>query len=142
MKNELGTKLMNYINNGDTTNALLIINSLNDSRSTNNANTELDTSPLIKEDEDVVINTKDANEKTALILAVEKGNKEIVKALVKAGANLNTQDNNGATALIWASAFGHKEIVTDLITDRTDLNAQGKDGTTALMYASEMVIKK
>jgi len=51
------------------------------------------------------------NGNTALIEASEKGYTEIVKLLLKAGADVNAEDGDGRTALILAKEQGYIEIV-------------------------------
>ena len=50
---------------------------------------------------------------TPLNLASQNGHKEIVNALIEAGANVNKADNDGMTPLDMACCNGHKEIVSD-----------------------------
>ena len=79
-----------------------------------------------------LIETKDKENNTALILASKFGYIEVVKILI---ANINAKNNDNSTALIEASSF-YYETVKIL----ADINAieNGKDnvGTTALMNAS------
>jgi len=48
---------------------------------------------------------------TALMLAAQKGHKEVVKLLLKKGANVNAKNDLGWTALDFAAKEGYKEIV-------------------------------
>ncbi|KAJ7832151.1 ankyrin repeat-containing domain protein [Mycena olivaceomarginata] len=64
----------------------------------------------------------------ALTLAAEQGHLDIVRLLVKNGANLNLQGNRG-TALSAASGRGHVEIVHLLLDHGADINLQGEFGT-------------
>ncbi|TKZ32334.1 ankyrin repeat domain-containing protein [Brachyspira catarrhinii] len=56
------------------------------------------------------INFQDENGKTPLIIAVIKGNKDIVRALINAGADLNIKDNDNKTALDYAENNNFEEI--------------------------------
>ena len=44
------------------------------------------------------------------MIASDHGNLELVKLLLKAGADINAKDKNGWTALVWASQSGQTEI--------------------------------
>ena len=55
-------------------------------------------------------NFQDKDGKTPLIMAVIKGNKDIVRALVNIGADLNIKDNDNKTALDYAESNNFEEI--------------------------------
>ncbi len=63
---------------------------------------------------------------TALIAAARSGNRDLVKALNVAGANLNAQDNKGRTALMFAAKAGDKWTVRFLLDK--DWAGEGKSG--------------
>jgi len=52
---------------------------------------------------------------TALMLAVSHGRKDMVQALLTAGAEVNIQDDEGSTALMCAGEHGHVDIVKLLL---------------------------
>jgi ankyrin repeat protein len=64
---------------------------------------------LIKNDAD--INAKDGNGDTALHLATEAANLEIIEILLEHGAKTNIQDNNGLTAYALALKTGDAKII-------------------------------
>ncbi len=65
---------------------------------------------------------------TALMLAANSGNAEIVRLLIERGANINASENKkGQTALMWAAAEGHSEIVSLLIERGADAKAVSKN---------------
>jgi ankyrin repeat protein len=74
--------------------------------------------------EGIDVNIKDEYEVVPLHYAVYGGHKEIVEALIKAGAYVNVQDENGVSTLHYAVSEGHKEIVEALIKAGANLNAQ------------------
>lgn len=73
----------------------------------------------------VNVNTTYRYDRTPLSFACDRGNSEIVKLLLDAGATVNTKDSfYGATPLTWASSKGYVEIVGMLL----ERGATGKDG--------------
>jgi ankyrin repeat protein len=81
------------------------------------------------------IDAKNAEEQTALHLAAEYGKLEIVKLLVKKGANINAQDDYGLTPLYSALLEKHPGVARFLIKQGANVQAQTKDGNTALHVA-------
>lgn len=69
-----------------------------------------------------------------ILVVLVKGNAEIMRELIKAGANV--KGHEGQTALIVASAEGYIEIIKILLDAGADINAKVKNKTTALMSAS------
>jgi hypothetical protein len=67
--------------------------------------------------------------------AVELGNIERVKELVKKGANLNTRNPQGETSLLWATKEEQTGMALVLIAQKASLNAQDDEGNTALLTA-------
>lgn len=88
----------------------------------------------------VDINEKDANGDTALVMAAEKGNEEVVKYLLKVGADVNAKNNYDATALTNAAFMGQTGVIKLLIEAGADINAKNQsflfEGYTALMMAT------
>jgi len=83
------------------------------------------------------INAKMDEGWTALHVATNNGDIELVKLLIEKKANLNQQLDDGASALILASANGNLEIVNLLIRFHANLNfrLRNRDGMNALMIA-------
>ena len=74
---------------------------------------------------------------TPLHRAAERGNLEILKKLLKEGADLHaTNEINGNNALMIASEEGHTEIIQELLKRGADVNAKNDDKKTALYLAS------
>nr|XP_019953959.1 PREDICTED: KN motif and ankyrin repeat domain-containing protein 3 [Paralichthys olivaceus]XP_019953960.1 PREDICTED: KN motif and ankyrin repeat domain-containing protein 3 [Paralichthys olivaceus]XP_019953961.1 PREDICTED: KN motif and ankyrin repeat domain-containing protein 3 [Paralichthys olivaceus]XP_019953962.1 PREDICTED: KN motif and ankyrin repeat domain-containing protein 3 [Paralichthys olivaceus] len=75
---------------------------------------------------------------TALMLAVSHGRQEMVRALLKCGADVNVQDDEGSTALMCASEHGRAEIVKLLLEQPgCDISIVDNDGSNALSIALE-----
>ena len=97
------------------------------------------------------VNTRDKESRTALMFAVDRGDVEVVEALLQAGADASVVNEKGATALMYAlqepSPYNPQE--TAKLTKRRieaarlllsrgnigDVNAQNEDGETLLMRA-------
>lgn len=100
------------------------------------------------------VNIKDKNGDTPLILAIESepivaqagdynmrracydGKIEMVKLLVKEGANIETKSKYGNTPLICAAHHGETEVVRFLLEQGADIKAVGRHGNTALLSAA------
>jgi ankyrin repeat protein len=91
-----------------------------------------------KSEEDIIkelskLSQEEKNEK--LFNAVEKDQLDIVKLIVKAGADINAKNYANDTVLIWASAHDKLEVVKYLIKMGADINIKNKFGNTSLKYA-------
>lgn len=75
------------------------------------------------------------NPKTALMDAVSGGKTEIVRELLKHGANVNKRLDSGYTALLYAASKHSPETVAMLLAHGADLQVQTRDGTTPLLFA-------
>lgn len=94
----------------------------------------------------------DASHYPVLSLASEDGSVDIVKALIKQGANVNKVDSFGYkyTALHRACKKGHIDVVKVLITEGANLDAADNNGKTPLHHVikagyseiAELLIKK
>jgi len=71
-----------------------------------------------------------------LVLAIEKGNVEIVREMAKAKADVNFKYDMGITALMVASASGNTKMVDELLRAGASLNATDENGTNSLMWAA------
>ncbi|CAH1780908.1 unnamed protein product [Owenia fusiformis] len=72
---------------------------------------------------------------TALILAAQEGHLDIVKLLVRKGANVNLQTKSLHTALMLACWRGLKPIAEFLMARGANVDMQDNGGMTALMLA-------
>jgi len=64
------------------------------------------------------------------------GDRDIVKLLVKKGADINAVGENGYTVLMEAARRGHQEVVEFLVEKGADVNAIDSHGRTALIEAA------
>ena len=76
----------------------------------------------------------------ALMLALK--DKELVKDLIRAGANVNARNSEGTTVLMLATGADHQESVQELLNSGADVNACHPMGITALALAEEIGNKK
>ena len=75
---------------------------------------------------------------TALILACQKRNKNIVNILLNAGADPNTADDKGATCIYYAIREGcSKDELETIVIYGADVNVTNKNNVTVLMIACE-----
>ena len=78
-----------------------------------------------------------ADRVTAMTVAADRGNVEIVHALIKSSANLEkTWCSNRDTALIYAAKNGFVEVTRALITAKANVDFSGFCDRTALICAS------
>lgn len=92
------------------------------------------------------LDEKYQNGDTPLIIAAREANLEMVKELIKAGADINAKNNDFTNAL-WAACFANAYDVIDFLADsKIEINNQNINGATALIYASsagkEEIVKK
>ena len=80
--------------------------------------------------------TRDKTGVPLLNIAARKGQREIIRLLIEAGAQLNLRaGDRNTSALMDGVLEKHKELVKDLIEAGADPNIQSKDGQTALIVA-------
>lgn len=75
-----------------------------------------------------------------LIFAVQEGNSENVKNLLKRSAHINgvveAKDDSNQTPIHFAAHYGHDEIIRSLLDNGAKINATNDEGKTALHFAS------
>ena len=87
-------------------------------------------------DSGVDINLANQNKQTALMLAAQKSNCQLVSHLIERGANPALKDSRGLTALHFASKQGAVECIAHLYAKQSSLvNYKDKLGRTPLMLA-------
>ena len=75
-------------------------------------------------------------EKPSLSDAVLYGRTDVVRQLIRDGADVDEMDATGMTPLMVAASQGETAIARLLIAAKADVNAASEDGTTALMRAA------
>jgi uncharacterized protein len=83
------------------------------------------------------INQQDHNGMTALMIAVDLINSEIVDILLKNKAKLNLVDKYGQTALMLAAGRNFVHAVKSLLAAKADLKLVSKSRLTALGFAMD-----
>ena len=76
-----------------------------------------------------------ANNDSALIVAVKKGETNAIELLLSWGAQIESHDLNNSTALHWAASRGHVDAVTCLLEHGALLEARGWGNNTPLNFA-------
>jgi ankyrin repeat protein len=74
---------------------------------------------------------------TALFVAAQTGQGEIVEQLLEEKANINYANENGLTTLFIAADAGRGEIVEQLLKKKADINYATKNSATALYVAAQ-----
>ncbi len=88
------------------------------------------------------IDAQTARGESALSLALDRRDANIVRRLIEAGANPDTKDRKGLTPLMHASADGDLESVKFLLRKQADVSVNNNNGVTALTIASTPEIAK
>src|SRR3984957_4869398 len=86
----------------------------------------------------VDVNAVEPDGSTALMWATYKGDHELVRALLKAGAKANVTNHFGSSPLAEAVKLGDVDLVRMLLDAHADANSPNEDGETALMVASSI----
>jgi|SRR3990167_1207819 len=82
------------------------------------------------------LDTVDHYGNTPLYWASSNGHLEVVKYLLRAGADPNITNNTGRTPLSWASYQGYLKIVKELLHAGADPDIARANGGTPLWWAS------
>lgn len=88
------------------------------------------------------IDAQTARGESALSLALDRRDANIVRILIEAGANPDTKDRQGLTPLMHASADGNLEFARFLLREKADVSVKNNSGVTALTIASTPEIAK
>ena len=79
----------------------------------------------------------DNQSRTALHMASQAGNKDIIRLLCDNGVDVNGSDQQGKTPLILAAREGQNDMVAFLIENGADVNLVSNSQRSALYYATE-----
>jgi thiosulfate/3-mercaptopyruvate sulfurtransferase len=77
-----------------------------------------------------------ADATTPLMKASHGGDREVVRSLLKAGADVNARNADGNNALWLACVGSHLDIVDALVEAGIDIDNRNDNGATPLMYAA------
>ncbi len=84
----------------------------------------------------VDIETRDANGRSALLLATHHNAINVARVLIDAGANVNAMDNITDSPFLYAGAEGRLEILRMTLAHGADLSSVNRYGGTALIPAA------
>ncbi|MDB5822936.1 MAG: uncharacterized protein JWR21_1640 [Herminiimonas sp.] len=84
----------------------------------------------------VAVNARDGKGGTALQLAAQSGQADIVKALLEAGAEVDLRTKNATTALTLAATYGHAAVVSLLLKHGSNQRLVDVAGETPLELAA------
>jgi ankyrin repeat protein len=82
------------------------------------------------------VNTAGADGATAIMYAAANGDLELVRALIKAGANVKLENQFGSSALTEAAIIGSAPVIDALLKAGADPNFKTPNGETPLMAAA------
>ena len=91
---------------------------------------------LLKMDKGL-IDIQNPEKDTALHIASEKGNEDIVRYLVKHGADVNIANNHGDISLHYAVNSGNENIVRYLVEHGADINKADVEKCTPVVIAAQ-----
>ena len=80
-------------------------------------------------------NTIDNSGRSALHIAADSGDADIVELLLNTGANVNSAEFDGDTPLIGAAMRGHRSVVAKLLEAGADPSVESSQGMTAADHA-------
>nr|XP_022916026.1 kinase D-interacting substrate of 220 kDa isoform X5 [Onthophagus taurus] len=88
------------------------------------------------ESKQVVVDDRDENGGTALMLACSRGRGNFVRELLAHGADPNAEDSDNWTPLLCAAKEGHTDICRQLVDHQAEIEHREMGGWSALMWAT------
>jgi len=88
-------------------------------------------------DNNIDVNSKDANKRSLLLIATNNGHIEMAKLLVQYGANVNLQADNMDSPFLYAGASGQTELVKLFLDHGARFDLFNRYNGTALIPACE-----
>ena len=85
----------------------------------------------------VDVNARNKSGDTALIIAADNENLDVVRTLLNENVNPALNDKNGNNALILAAKNGYLDVVDVILRKKNLINSTGRHKRTALMAAAE-----
>jgi len=83
------------------------------------------------------VNARDSSGRTALMLAVNRGNLDVLRHLLSApGCNVNARHREGSSALHFAASLGNEASVRALIDAGAMINCVDTSNNTPLLLAA------
>lgn len=86
--------------------------------------------------EGAVVDARDRNGRTALLIATHGNKVEVARVLIAAGANVNAKDGIQDSPYLYAGAEGRNEILKMTLAAGADLKSTNRYGGTALIPAA------
>lgn len=83
-----------------------------------------------------VVDARDRNGRTALLIATHGNKVEVARVLIAAGANVNARDSIQDSPYLYAGAEGRNEILKMTLAAGADLKSTNRYGGTALIPAA------
>lgn len=88
-----------------------------------------------------LVNETDEFSSTALVIATDTGNPDIINIILDYGADIDAQAGSGATALHCAVVGGHSKAVQTLLRRAPKIDIRNHAGKTAIQCARKSDIK-
>mmetsp|Transcript_27117 Transcript_27117/g.38869 ORF Transcript_27117/g.38869 Transcript_27117/m.38869 type:complete len:938 (-) Transcript_27117:892-3705(-) len=88
------------------------------------------------DNDEKLVNSRDWDHLSPLAAASSGGHLDIVKLLIKEGAEINAKDKDSVTALMEAALKGYTKVVETLLSSGAEVDATAQSGISALFLAA------